>query len=68
MLDASRYAEDFPDDNGDPAKPSPASGPLEARPTLLAALADLEREFREILLRTGPSEQNGQPEVSKPSV
>jgi len=53
MLDASKYARDFPDDN--PKSDSPAGGAVSASPTvapsaaLLAALEKLEKEFSEIL-------------------
>lgn len=62
MLDAGKYAEHFPDESQNaelqPAQSAPA--PHVVRPTLLAALSDLEREFREILQRAQ------QPESSDP--
>jgi hypothetical protein len=53
MLDTSKYARDFPDDN--PKPDSPEGGTVSASPTvapsaaLLAALKKLEKEFSEIL-------------------
>jgi hypothetical protein len=53
MLDTSKYARDFPDDN--PKPDSPAEGAVSNSPTvapsaaLLAALEKLEKEFSEIL-------------------
>jgi hypothetical protein len=53
MLDTSKYARDFPDDN--PQPDSPANGSVSESPTvppsaaLLAALEKLEKEFCEIL-------------------
>jgi hypothetical protein len=53
MLDTSKYARDFPDDN--PKPDSPAGGAGSGSPTvapsaaLLAALEKLEKEFSEIL-------------------
>jgi hypothetical protein len=53
MLDTSKYARDFPDDN--PKPNSSASGPGSDSSTvapsaaLLAALEKLEKEFSEIL-------------------
>jgi hypothetical protein len=58
MLDASKYAQHFPDESQQaetpPADALPA--PQVVRPSLLAALYDLEREFREILLRAQQAE------------
>jgi len=51
MLDTSKYARDFPDDN--PKSESPAgavaSGAVAPSAALLAALHKLEMEFSEIL-------------------
>jgi hypothetical protein len=53
MLDTSKYARDFPDDN--PKSDSSAGGAVSGPPTvapsaaLLAALEKLEKEFSEIL-------------------
>ena len=52
MLDTSKYARDFPDDNPQSDSPTGAiSGSGAAAPSaaLLAALHKLEREFSEIL-------------------
>jgi hypothetical protein len=53
MLDTSKYARDFPDDNPQPDSPAggAVSGSGAATPSgaLLAALHKLEREFSEIL-------------------
>jgi hypothetical protein len=52
MLDASKYAQHFPDENHRSgalgAKPASAKG-IAPTPSLLAALSQLEKEFREIL-------------------
>jgi hypothetical protein len=52
MLDANKYAQHFPDESrqsGAPeAKPASAK-PVAATSTLLAALSQLEKEFRAIL-------------------
>jgi hypothetical protein len=53
MLDTSKYARDFPDDN--PKSDSPAVGtssdssPVAPSAALLAALEKLEKEFSEII-------------------
>ena len=52
MLDASKYAQHFIDESDRLA--TPAAGPAPGRmvtptPSLLAALSQLEKEFREIL-------------------
>jgi hypothetical protein len=53
MLDTSKYARDFPDDNA--KSDSPEGGAVSASPAvapsaaLLAALQKLEKEFSEIL-------------------
>ncbi|MGD0024061.1 MAG: hypothetical protein ABSC37_05440 [Xanthobacteraceae bacterium] len=51
MLDAAKYAQHFPDENREPETPraKPVSAAYAMRPSLLAALSKLEREFREIL-------------------
>jgi len=52
MLDTSKYAQDFPDDN---PKPDSPAGEVSGSPTvapsaaLLVALEKLEKEFSEIL-------------------
>jgi len=53
MLDASKYAEHFPEETAksESAAAEPAPAPHIVRPSLLAALHDLEMEFREILAR-----------------
>jgi hypothetical protein len=52
MLDASKYAQHFPDESSSVEKPEQSiPAPQIVRPSILAALAELEREFREILLR-----------------
>jgi hypothetical protein len=48
MLDTSKYARDFPDDNLQPDSPAGA-GVAAPSAALLAALHKLEREFSEIL-------------------
>lgn len=53
MLDAAKYAQHFPDEgeNRQPetSRAKPVSALETMRPSLLAALYKLEREFREIL-------------------
>jgi len=61
MLDTSKYARDFPEDN---PKPDSPSGEVSGSPTvapsaaLLAALEKLEKEFSEIL-RTQSGQVDG---------
>jgi len=56
MLDASKYAEHFPDENQQAETPDNASAArlVAPSPALLAALYQLEREFKEILLAQQP--------------
>jgi len=51
MLDGIKYAQHFPDETRQPETPraKPFSAPHVMRPSLLAALYELEREFRDIL-------------------
>jgi hypothetical protein len=56
MLDAIKYAQHFPDEDLETARAKPVSAPDAARPSLLAALHKLEKEFRDILLRAQGSE------------
>jgi hypothetical protein len=53
MLDTSKYARDFPDDNPQPDSPAQGavsnSAAVAPSAALLAALEKLEREFSEIL-------------------
>jgi len=60
MLDASKYAQYFPDEGSSPdAQPvETAPAPQVVRPSILAALSELEREFREILLRAQQAEHS----------
>jgi hypothetical protein len=60
MLDASKYSEHFPDEKEKietpPAQPAVADpAPHIVRPSLLSALSELEKEFRDILLRAQQS-------------
>jgi hypothetical protein len=68
MLDAKKYAQHFPDESrrSDLAADLPATAPsvdhsVVPSPSLLAALSQLEREFREIL-RAQQAEPTGHPE------
>lgn len=56
MLDASKYAQHFPDESQESETPAarPASAPVAASPALLAALYQLEREFSAILRAQQP--------------
>jgi hypothetical protein len=49
MLDTSKYARDFPDDNPKFDSPAAGAGTLAPSAALLAALHKLEMEFSEIL-------------------
>jgi len=52
MLDASKYAQHFPDESqrsDSETTPAPVAQTVAPSPSLLAALSQLEREFREIL-------------------
>jgi hypothetical protein len=63
MLDASKYAQHFPDESA-PAEARPEEAvpaPQIVRPSILAALSELEREFREILLRAQQAEHSDPP-------
>lgn len=56
MLDASKYAEHFPDESQQTETPDAASatGLVAPSPALLAALSRLEQEFKEILRAQQP--------------
>ncbi len=56
MLDASKYAQHFPDESQRPETldATSASRLVAPSPALLAALSQLEKEFREILLAQQP--------------
>ncbi|HTV36749.1 MAG TPA: hypothetical protein VMF12_09980 [Xanthobacteraceae bacterium] len=56
MLDASKYAEHFPDESQRSEAPDATSTSrlVAPSPALLAALSQLEREFREILRAQQP--------------
>ena len=62
MLDASKYAQHFPDESqpSETSDAASASRLVAPSPALLAALQQLEKEFKEIL-------QAQQPEHSEPS-
>jgi hypothetical protein len=49
MLDASKYAQHFPDEEHQSGAPETKPASPKPRPSLLAALSQLEKEFREIL-------------------
>ena len=51
MLDAGKYAQYFPDESQELVRPGEGrvSAQLAPSPALLAALSQLEREFKEIL-------------------
>lgn len=61
MLDATKYGQHFPNENEKSEAPSvePAAdispAPHIVRPSLLSALSELEKEFREILQRAQQS-------------
>lgn len=59
MLDASKYAQYFPDENPETPRAKPISAPHAMRPSLLAALCKLEREFKEILRAQGSEHTDG---------
>ena len=57
MLDASKYAQHFPDESQQSDSEATAASVAHAvapSPSLLAALSQLEREFREILRAQQP--------------
>jgi hypothetical protein len=54
MLDASKYAQHFPDEGPETEAPGTASTLIAPSPALLAALQQLEKEFREILRAQQP--------------
>jgi hypothetical protein len=56
MLDASKYAQHFPDESqqSETSAATSASGLVAPSPALLAALHQLEKEFKEILLAQQP--------------
>lgn len=64
MLDASNYAQHFPDESTQPEVPAAQPVPVRqaVTPSILAALCELENEFRDILQRAQ------QPEPTDPAV
>jgi hypothetical protein len=59
MLDAIKYAQHFPDEDPETPRAKPVSAPHAVRPSLLAALHKLEKEFRDILRAQGSEHPDG---------
>ena len=61
MLDSSKYAQHFPDESQENETPGtkPASALVAPSPALLAALHQLEKEFKEILRTQQPEHTEG---------
>jgi hypothetical protein len=62
MLDSSKYAQHFPDDGEESEAPGtgPASVLVAPSPALLAALHQLEKEFKEILRTQQPEPERSE--------